>query len=379
MQKPPPMNDQKKAVIWDEWKNGIPMIQIARAIEKPPATIFSYLRYHGGIQLRHRIRSTRSLSLGEREEISRGVVTGQSIRSIASFLGRSASTVCREIKKNGGRLRYRAADADKAAWQRSKRPKPCLLAKNILLKGLVTRKVSENWSPEQISGWLKLTYPDDESLRVSPETIYKSLFIQTRGLFRKEMRNHLRTKRKFRHSKNHKVASRGAIVGGVSISERPALIEDRAVPGHWEGDLICGSKNSYIATVVERQSRFTVLVKVDGKDTETVVTALSKQMKKLPNLLRQSLTWDRGTELAAHRKFSMATNMDVYFCDPSSPWQRGTNENTNGLLRQYFPKGHCLSGYSQRDLNRVAEKLNSRPRKTLDFETPAHRLDTVLL
>jgi len=379
MQKPSPMNDQKKAVIWDKWGNGIPMIKIARAIEKPPATVFSYLRYHGGIQPRHRARAAKSLSMDEREEISRGLVTGQSIRSIANFLDRSASTVCREINKNGGRIRYRAADADKAAWRRAKRPKPCLLAKNIRLKGLVTRKLFANWSPEQISGWLKLTYPDDGSLRVSPETIYKSLFIQTRGLFRKEMRNHLRTKRKFRHSKNHEVASRGAIVGGVSISERPALIEDRAVPGHWEGDLICGSKNSYIATVVERQSRFTVLVKVDGKDTETVVAALSKQMKKLPDLLKQSLTWDRGTELAAHRKFSMATDMDVYFCDPSSPWQRGTNENTNGLLRQYFPKGSCLSGYSQGDLNRIAEKLNSRPRKTLAFETPAHRLDTVLL
>ena len=306
-------------------------------------------------------------------------MTGRSIRSIASFLDRNASTVSREVNKNGGVVRYRAADADKAAWQRTKRPKPCLLAKNIRLKGLVTRKLSENWSPEQISGWLKLTYPDDESLRVSPETIYKSLFIQTRGLFRKEMRNHLRTKRKFRYSKDHKVASRGAIVGGVSISERPASIEDRAVPGHWEGDLICGSKNSYIATVVERQSRFTVLVKVNGKDTETVVAALSRQMKKLPDLLKQSLTWDRGTELAAHRKFSMATDMDVYFCDPSSPWQRGTNENTNGLLRQYFPKGSCLSGYSQGDLNRVAEKLNTRPRKTHAFETPAHRLNTVLL
>ena len=222
----------------------------------------------------------------EREEISRGLASGQSIRFIANFLGRSASTICREIKKNGGRIRYRAAVSDKAAWKRAKRPKPCLLAKNIHLKGLVTRKLSANWSPEQISGWLKLTYPNDESLRVSPETIYKSLFIQTRGLFRKEMRNYLRTKRKFRHSKNHKVASRGKIVNGVPISERPALIEDRAVPGHWEGDLICGSKNSYIATVVERQSRFTVLVKVDGKKTETVVAALSKEMKKLPDILK---------------------------------------------------------------------------------------------
>jgi IS30 family transposase len=372
------MNDHKKAIIWEEWENGVPMIQIARTINKPPATVFSYLRYHGGIRPRQRMRSCRSLSLEEREEISRGLVAGHSMRAISGSLGRSASTVCREIKRNGGKIRYRAINADHSAWKRAKRPKPCLLAKNIRLKGLVTRKLSDNWSPEQISGWLELTYPDNESLRVSPETIYKSLFMQTRGLFRKEMRNHLRTKRKFRHSRNHKVATRGAIAGGVSISDRPALVEDRAVPGHWEGDLICGSKNSYIATIVERQSRFTVLVKVDGKDTESVVSALTRQMKKLPDLLKKSLTWDRGTELAAHQRFSLATNMDVYFCDPSSPWQRGTNENTNGLLRQYFPKGSCLSGYSQSDLNRVAEKLNSRPRKTLAFETPAHKLDTVL-
>ena len=378
MQLPNPMDDKKKAVIWDQWGNGIPMIHIARAIDKPHATIFSYLRYHGGIEPRQRTRALLSLTLEEREEISRGLAIGQGIRSIASALGRSPSTVSREVSRNGGAVRYRAAVADKATWKRAKRPKPCALARDPRLKELVRRKLSEDWSPEQISGWLKLTYPDNESLRVSHETIYKSLYIQTRGLFRKEMRNHLRTKRKFRHSKNHRVATRGRIFGGVSISERPASVEDRAVPGHWEGDLIRGSNNSYIATVVERQTRFTILVKVKGKDTVSVVSALSKQMGKLPNLLRQSLTWDRGTELASHRTFSMATDMDVYFCDPGSLWQRGTNENTNGLLRQYFPKGHCLSEYSQSDLNKVAAKLNSRPRKTLEFKTPADKLNTVL-
>jgi transposase, IS30 family len=378
MQKSNVMDHVKKAVIWDEWENGHPMIEIARAIEKPPATVFSYLRYHGGIRPRQRYRAATALSLEEREEISRGLAAGQSLRSIAVHLERSASTVSREIQKNGGITRYRASAADKAAWKLAKRPKPCLLAKSVKLKRLVTGKLSKNWSPEQISGWLNLNYPDDGSLRVSHETIYKSLFIQTRGLFRKEMRTHLRTGRKFRHSKNHKVASRGQIIDGVSIRERPAAIEDRAVPGHWEGDLICGSQNSYIATVVERQSRFTVLVKIDGKHTQTVVSALSRQMGKLPDLLKQSLTWDRGTELAAHRTFSMEIDMDVYFCDPASPWQRGTNENTNGLLRQYFPKGTCLSGYSQNDLNKVAAKLNNRPRKTLGFETPAHKLDEVL-
>lgn len=378
MKKPDLMNDQKKAVIWEEWGNGSPMIQIARAIEKPPATVFSYLRYHGGIAPRIRTRAPISLSVEEREEISRELATGQSIRSIAALLMRSPSTISREINKNGGVARYRAAIADKAAWKRAKRPKLCILANNAKLRGLVTRKLTEDWSPEQISGWLKLTYPDNESLRVSHETIYKSLFIQTRGLFRKEMRNHLRTKRKFRHSKKLKVMSRGGIVNGISIRERPATIEDRAVPGHWEGDLIRGSKNSHIATVVERQTRFTVLVKVEGKDTKTVVSALSEQMGRLPKLLQQSLTWDRGTELAAHADFSVATNMDVYFCDPSSPWQRGTNENTNGLLRQYFPKGSSLSKFTQGDLNRVAARLNNRPRKTLGFHTPAEKLDEVL-
>lgn len=372
------MNDEKKSIIWSLWKKGHPMIEIARTIEKPPATIFSYLRYYGGMEPRVRTRSPRALSLLDRETISRGLVEKMSIRSIALKLNRCPSTISREIERNGGSDRYRAIEADQAAWKRAKRPKPCLLAKNARLKSIVTRKLSYNWSPEQISAWLKLTYPDDEQMRVSHETIYKSLFIQTRGLFRKEMRKHLRTGRKFRHSKKHKTASRGQIVDGISISERPAGIEDRALPGHWEGDLLVGSKNSYIATVVERQTRFTVLVKVDGKDTRSVVTKLSMQMSKLPVLVKESLTWDRGTEMADHKAFTLATGMPVYFCDPASPWQRGTNENTNGLLRQYFPKGTCLSGYSQQALNRVAAELNSRPRKTLGFLTPACKLEELL-
>lgn len=354
------------------------MSDIARAIEKPPATVFSYLQYHGGIQPRQPKRRTQALSFEEREEISRGIARGSSARSIAGVLSRSPSTISREIRRNGGRTRYRASLADKLAWKRAKRPKPMLLGLNTYLNELVANKLRQDWSPEQISGWLKLTYPEDESLRVSHETIYKSLFIQTRGLFSKELRNHLRSKRKFRHSQSHKPASGRQIVDAVSIRERPASIEDRALPGHWEGDLICGSKNSYIATVVERQTRFTILVKLDGKKTDHVVPVLSRHMASLPDLLKQSLTWDRGTELAAHQQFSIATNMAVYFCDPSSPWQRGTNENTNGLLRQYFPKGSCLSGYSQQDLDEVAKLLNSRPRKTLGFLSPAHRLEQVL-
>lgn len=247
-----------------------------------------------------------------------------------------------------------------------------------MLKDLVDAKLCDDWSPEQISGWLKLTYPDDEGLRVSHETIYRRLFVQTRGLLRKELLNHLRSKRKFRHAKGHKPGSGRQISEGISIRERPASVEDRAVPGHWEGDLICGSKNSYIATIVERQTRFTILVKLNGKKTDHVVLALAHQMINLPEQLKQSLTWDRGTELAAHQKFTVATNMDVYFCDPGSPWQRGTNENTNGLLRQYFPKGSCLASYSQKELDDVARHLNSRPRKTLGFLSPSRRLEQVL-
>lgn len=378
MKHPDPMNPTRKAIVWQRWKAGSSMAEIAKEVGKPPATVFSYLWYHGGIKPNGRSRSATALSLCERESISRGLASGQSMRAIAIMLGRSPSTICREVKRNGGARRYRAVSAEKLAWKRAKRPKSLLLADNFELKELVTSKLSENWSPEQISGWLKIQFPEDESLRVSHETIYRCLFIQTRGLFRHEMRKHLRTKRKFRHSKNHKTATRGSIVDGVSISERPAEVDDRAVPGHWEGDLIAGSLNSYIATVVERSSRFTILVKVDNKSTNSVVSALSIQMGKLPELLKRSLTWDRGTELASHAQFTMATEMDVYFCDPSSPWQRGTNENTNGLLRQYFPKGTCLSNKSQKELDLVATKLNARPRKMLGFHSPADKLNEVL-
>ena len=378
MKHPDPMTPSRKAIIWQKWKTGSSMAEIAKQIAKPPATVFSYLWYHGGIEPRSRSRAPIALSLRERESISRGLASSQSLRAIAAQLGRSPSTISREVKRNGGSRRYRAVDAESAAWKRAKRPKSPLLTTNFELRQFVTNKLSEDWSPEQISGWLKIQFPEDASLRVSHETIYRSLFIQTRGLFRDEMRKHLRTKRKFRHSKNHKTATRGGIVDGVSISERPPEVEDRAVPGHWEGDLIAGSLNSYIATVVERSSRFTILVKVDDKSTTSVVAALSRQMDKLPELLKRSLTWDRGTELASHALFTTATEMDVYFCDPSSPWQRGTNENTNGLLRQYFPKGTCLSNKSQKELDMVATKLNTRPRKTLGFHSPADKLNEML-
>jgi len=297
---------------------------------------------------------------------------------MASLLGRSPSTVSREIKRNGGYDRYRAALADQRAWDGAHRPKRCKLARHPRLSRAVARKLRLNWSPEQIAGWLKRGHPEEESYQVSHETIYRSLYVQTRGVLKKQLLQHLRSKRTIRRSKQtgQKGDGRGQITDIVSISERPASVDDRAVPGHWEGDLITGSKNSHIATLVERHTRYVMLVKVANKETRTVISALIRQAKKLPTELYKSLTWDRGKELADHRRFTLATDIDVYFCDPQSPWQRGSNENTNGLLRQYFPKGTDLSVYSQAELNKVARQLNERPRKTLEFETPAERFNT---
>jgi IS30 family transposase len=313
------------------------------------------------------------LTLAEREEISRAMVESQSIRSVAARLGRVPSTVSREIKRNGGQSDYRATEADSAAWDRALRPKHCKLVENKVLARIVTDKLGLQWSPEQIAGWLKHTYPCEESQYVSHETIYRSLFIQSRGALKKELLQHLRRTRGMRRSRHYtqKTDTHGQIVGAVSISERPASAEDRAVPGHWEGDLMFGSRNSQIATLVERQTRYVMLVKVGAKDTQTVVNALIKNARKLPQELYKSLTWDRGKEMAGHKRFTLATNIQVYFCDPQSPWQRGSNENTNGLLRQYLPKGIDISSYSQAKLNAVARQLNERPRKTLGFHTPA--------
>ena len=324
-----------------------------------------------------RRRSRLALSPLEREEISRGIAADHSMRKIASSIQRAPSTVSREIARNGGRKRYRASEADQGAWERARRPKPCRLALYRRLQRIVAKKLSLEWSPEQISGWLKRSYPEDEEMQISHETIYRSLFVQARGVLKKELVGHLRTRRMMRRSKKASTRGqpRGQIVDAVSIRERPAEIEDRAVPGHWEGDLLAGSNNTHIATLVERKSRFTMLVKVDGKDTETVVRALKKQVRRLPAELRKSLTWDRGMEMAAHKEFAIATDVQVYFCDPQSPWQRGTNENTNRLLRQYFPKGTDLSNWSQADLGRIAVRLNRRPRKTLDFRCPAEELN----
>jgi IS30 family transposase len=353
------------------------MHAIARLFDRGHSSVQGILSQTGGIRPAQRRRSRLTLTLAEREEISRGVVAGQSFRSVAASLGRAPSTISREIRRNGGRRRYRANKAEQAAWDRAHRPKTCKLVENHALARIVASKLKQRWSPEQIAGWLKKTYPKNENYQVSHEIIYRSLYVQARGALKKELIKHLRTRRTMRHSRhgNKSGEGQGQIKDMVRISERPASVEDRAVPGHWEGDLIVGSNDSYLATLVERHTRYVMLAKVNGKDTKTVINALIKQSKKLPRELYKSLTWDRGKELSDHKRFSLATDIDVYFCDPQSPWQRGSNENTNGLLRQYFPKGTDLSVHSQKHLNNVACELNNRPRKTLEFCSPAEKFN----
>ena len=367
--------ESQKALMWERWQKGESLQQIAQLFDRNHSSIQRILAETGGIRPTQRCRSRLALSLAEREEISRAVVEDQSIRSIATSLGRAPSTISREIKRNGGQECYRASQADQAAWDRAHRPKTCKLVQNRALAHIVAAKLRWQWSPEQIAGWLKRTYPGDENYQVSHETIYRSLFIQARGALKKELLQHLRRTRAMRRSRHHtqKTDNHGRITDTVSISERPAAVEDRAVPGHWEGDLLCGSRNSQIATLVERHTRYVMLVKLASKETETVINALIKNARTLPQELYQSLTWDRGKEMAEHKRFTLATDIKVYLCDPQNPWQRGTNENTNGLLRQYFPKGTDLSAYSQAKLNAVARKLNDRPRKTLNYETPAEK------
>jgi IS30 family transposase len=370
----------QKALMWERWKKGESLQQIAQLFDRHHPSVHRILAETGGIRPPERHRSQLALTLAEREEISRAVVAGQSIRSVATLLGRAPSTISREINRNGGADCYRAAQADKAAWDRALRPKTCKLVANRKLANLVAGKLQCQWSPQQIAGWLKHAYADDENSQVSHETIYRSLFIQARGALKKELLQHLRRTRAMRRSRHHtqKTENHGKIVGAVSISERPAAVEDRAIPGHWEGDLLFGCINTQIATLVERHTRYVMLVKVAGKDTETVVNALIKNARKMPQELYKSLTWDRGHEMADHKRFTLATDISVYFCDPHSPWQRGSNENTNGLLRQYFPKGIDISNYTQAQLNAVARKLNERPRKTLNYETPAERFSQLV-
>jgi IS30 family transposase len=364
-----------KAMMWDRWQKGESLNAIARHFGRSHSSIQGVFAPTGGIRPPQRRRSQRALTLVEREEISRGVAAGQSLRCIAASLGRAPSTVSREVNRNGGRRSYRANKAEQAAWDRAHRPKTCKLVEKPALTRIVVEKLQLEWSPDQIAGWLKSTYPDDENYQVSHETIYKSLFIQARGALKKELLQHLRKPRAMRRSRHHtqKTKDHGRITNTVSIRERPAEVEDRAVPGHWEGDLLCGSNNSQIATLVERHTRLVTLVRVPSKDTNTVINALIKQSHKLPRELYKSLTWDRGKEMADHKRFSLATDIKVYFCDPQQPWQRGSNENTNGLLRQYFPKGMDLSNVHQNKLNAVARQLNERPRETLQFYSPAEK------
>jgi len=367
----------QKAEIWDRWQRGESLNSIGRLFDRPSSSVFTMLAPTGGIRPPPRRRSRLALTLAEREEISRGIARDQSLRAIAARLGRAPSTISREVNRNGGLQHYRANRAEQAAWDRAHRPKPCKLVSVPVLSRLVASKLRLHWSPEQIAGWLKRTYPEQENRQVSHETIYRSLFIQARGALKKELQQHLRSQRAIRRSRHasQKGDGRGQIKDMVSIRERPAAVEDRAVPGHWEGDLIFGTNNSQIATLVERHTRYVMLAKVSNKNTETVINALIKQAHKLPSELYKSLTWDRGKEMHDHKRFTLATDIKVYFCDPQSPWQRGSNENTNGLLRQYFPKGTDLSVHSQTKLNAVARQLNERPRKTLGFETPAERFN----
>jgi IS30 family transposase len=373
------MSEQDQALLWECWHSGMSLQKIGTAVGISKPSVFLHLEKYGGYTPRPRQRRPDSLGVLEREEISRGLARGDSLRTIAARLDRSPSTISREVNRNGGREAYRAAQAESRAMDQARRPKACALLRSKRLRRVVIGLLKKDWSPKQIAGWLKKRYPDNAGMQISHETIYKTLFIQSRGALNKQLKDHLRTGRRFRQARTKTLKGQhNTIVDGVSIRERPAQVEDRALPGHWEGDLIAGDQTSFIATVVERKTRYVVLVRVKDRKTKTVVPALIKQMKKLPLELKKTLTWDRGSELAAHRDFSLATDMAVYFCDPYSPWQRGSNENTNGLLRQYFPKGKDVSGYTQAQLNAVARKLNTRPRETLGFNTPAEELEKVL-
>jgi IS30 family transposase len=371
------VTNAQREELWRRYKAGEAVLWISRELSQRPSNLYRVLQASGGIEPPRRTRSPRVLSFGEREEISRGIAAGDTLRAISRRLNRAISTVSQEVARHGGRRRYRAAQADREAWDSARRPKPCLLIKNQKLRQIVAVKLKEDWSPEQIAGWLRDEYPGRPEMWVSHETIYRSLFVQARGALKKELMTHLRSRRSFRRPRHAVDGRRGErIANAVSIRQRPAEAEDRAVPGHWEGDLVEGSRGTFIATLVERRSRFVVLVKLPEKRTDVVVEALIKAVRKLPAALRKSLTWDRGSELADHTKFTVATDVKVYFCDPYSPWQRGSNENTNGLLRQYYPKGTDLSDVSQAQLDIVARKLNTRPRKTLDWKTPAHIYET---
>jgi IS30 family transposase len=376
----PWMSASDRNEMWRRWRAGESLTDIARGLERGLSRIHRLVETEGGIGPVLRCRSPRALTLSEREEISRGIAGGESVREVARRLRRAPSTISREIRRHGGGRQYRAQTADRQAWARARRPKVCRLATRPALRHAVAAQLSRQWSPQQIAGWLRATYPGDAEMQVSHETIYRSLFIQSRGVLKRELLQHLRRQRRYRHARAAiRVGHRqGHIVEAVSIRDRPAEVEDRAVPGHWEGDLLEGAKGTYVATLVERQSRYVLLIRLANKETATVVRALATRVQRLPPGLMKSLTWDRGTELAGHRAFTVATHVQVYFCDPQSPWQRGSNENTHGLLRQYLPKGTDLSHYRQAQLDAIALRLNTRPRMTLGFRTPAAKLAEIV-
>ena len=366
--------------VWSRRRAGQAVKVLAREMRLNATTVRDLLVRAGGIRPVPRRRWEQRLSMVEREEISRGLAAGLSVRVIAAGLGRAPSTVSREVAANGGRRRYRAGRADAAAWARAARPKQRKLASRVVLRDMVEAKLADRWSPQQIAGWLKLTYPDDVEMQVSHETIYRSLFVQTRGSLRKELTTQLRTRRAIRRPRGAKLPDgRGLRPGVLNISERPAEAADRAVPGHWEGDLVFGRGMSPVATLVERSTRFVMLVALPhGHRAELVADALAAKITTLPAALTRTLTWDQGHEMAAHDRFTSETGIEVYFCDPKSPWQRGSNENTNGLLRQYLPRTVNMRDYSQDDFDAIADQLNARPRQTLGFKTPSQALAEVL-
>jgi len=372
--------EAEKAEVWDRWQGGEAMRSIARRLGGESSSVRSMIEDCGGMRPVPRPRHPRHLSVIEREEISRGIATGESLRQMAGRLGRAPSTVCREVARNGGRRGYRAQRADRAAWQRARRPKTAKLAINGQLRAVVEEKLAEWWSPQQIAGWLTDTYPGVEEMRVSHETIYLSLFVQGKGALRHELTRCLRTHRAIRRSATRRAPTgKGQLVDPVMISERPAEAADRAVPGHWEGDLLMGKRMTAIGTLVERATRYVMLFPLpDGNTAESVRTALAETIQRLPEHLWRSLTWDQGKEMAQHAQFTIDTGVQVYFCDPKSPWQRGSNENTNGLLRQYFPQGTDMSVLTQEDLDQAAHSLNNRPRQTLGWKAPSQKLAEVL-
>jgi len=370
---------QEREFVFDSWKSGVGFSDIASLIDSKPGSVFTILRDTGGIKPAPRQRRSLHLTLEEREEIRAGLSAKKSIREIARLLNRSPSTISREIQRNRGRRYYKAVDANNRAWRMARRPKPCLLEANPELKLTVLEKLESNWSPEQISGWIKRTMPKRKSMYISAETIYKTIYYRKRNVLHHSLAKHLRRGHSLRYSKKHsRKGERGTIniVNGVSIHDRPRSVETRRTVGHWEGDLVTGSKNTHIATLVDRKSRYTIILKLKGKDATSVTEALINKFNELPIKLRKSLTWDRGMELAKHAEFTDRTGVPVYFCDPQSPWQRGLNENTNSLIRQYFPKKTCLRQHSQAKYSAVAEQLNNRPRKVLEFKTPRQVIES---